>query len=115
MLEQTRNLFILIGITALTVLVIHYLSTHTKYQNGWLHRIGNLLSYGWLKICISIGHAKEYVHLKLDNIFCHCPSDNPRAKELHQKEQQLHHMKTQIEGNYPSYTKKSEYNLKILR
>ena len=59
MLEQTRNLFILIGITALTVLVIHYLSTHTKYQNGWLHRIGNLLSYGWLKICISIGHEKN--------------------------------------------------------
>lgn len=39
MLEQTRNLFILIGITALTVLVIHYLSTHTKYQNGWLHKL----------------------------------------------------------------------------
>ena len=45
MLEQTRNLFILICITVLTILVIHYLSTHTKYQNGWLHKAGNLLSY----------------------------------------------------------------------
>lgn len=115
MLEQTRILFLLICIMTLTVFVIQYLNIHTNYMNTWLHKAGNLLSYGWLKACITIGHAKEYARLKLDTIFCRYHNTDAWTKELHQKEQQLSQMKSQMNKPYTTYKKNGEYNLKILK
>lgn len=67
------------------------------------------------KACITIGHAKEYARLKLDTIFCRYHNTDAWTKELHQKEQQLSQIRSQMNKPYTTYKKNGEYNLKILK
>lgn len=115
MLEQTRNLFILICIFVLTVIAVQYMSTHTSYHRGWLSKAGNLLSYGWLKICITVGHAKEYASARLNTLFCGFHFSDNRSEKLRQKELELNHLKAHMDRTHGVCGKTADYNLKILK
>lgn len=115
MLEMERNIFILNCTAALLVYVIHLIVTHADYRDGLLYRTGTLLLYGYLKTCITIETGKNAFHLKMKSLFSCYPLDCDTSKELQQKEQHMESLKKQLQAYQNKGSKKTDYNLKILK
>ncbi|MBS6196441.1 MAG: hypothetical protein KH828_12790 [Clostridiales bacterium] len=115
MLEMIRYLLILACTTAIIICAMQYLRTHADYRNGLLHKAGNLLSYGYLKMYLTIGHGKNLFHTKMKSIFSSYPFGSETTCEFHLKEQKMEQLRNQLRTSQTGYQKKSGYNLKILK
>lgn len=115
MLEMERNIFILNCTAALLVYVIHLIVTHADYRDGLLYRTGTLLLYGYLKTCITIETGKNAFHLKMKSLFSGYPLDGSASKSLQQKKLHMENLKKQLQTSQSMGSKKTDYNLKILK
>lgn len=115
MLKTLPNIVIFLCITLFTIAVILYLRTHADYRNGLIHKAGNLLLYGYLKLYLTIHRGTSAFHTHMKSIFAHYPFGNENTADLHQKKQHLLSLKHQLGRTPQDYTKASRYNLKILK
>ncbi len=114
MLEYALTVFTL-SLLLVTCSVFFYMRSYLDHQNRFFSKIGNLLLYGYLKLCITWEYGKQYVSLTLRSIFTSYHMGDDHIKEIEQKQQELLQVKNSIHHSLQNHKKNATYNLKILK
>lgn len=114
MLEYALTIFAL-SLLLVTCVVCFYMRSYMDHQNNIFSKFGNLLLYGYLKLCITWEYGKRYVSLTLQSIFTGYHVGDHHMKEIEQKQRELLQVKNSIRHSFQNHKKNANYNLKILK